>query len=181
MMRLGEQSQTISRIVATVEDLASQSNLLAVNAAIEAARAGEQGRGFAVVALEVRSLAEQSRQATDQVRSILGDVQRATTAAVLATEQGSKAVEAGVNQSSQAGESIRALSESVSEAAQAATQIAASSQQQLTGVDQVASAMNSINQASARNVASAVELESAAQNLKGLGHKLKQAVDRYKA
>ncbi|HZM04090.1 MAG TPA: CHASE3 domain-containing protein [Candidatus Saccharimonadales bacterium] len=180
MVRLSEQSQTIGQIVATVEDLASQSNLLAVNAAIEAAKAGEHGKGFGVVAQEVKSLAEQSRQATNQVRTILSDIQKATGAAVLATEQGSKAVEAGAKQTEAAGESIQALANSVTEAAQAATQIAASTQQQLVGVDQVAGAMENIKQASMQNVASARQLETAARNLKDLGQKLKQLVERYK-
>ena len=84
--------------MATVNDLAEQSNLLSVNAAIEAAKAGEQGKGFAVVAEEIRSLAVQSKQATTQVRAILNDVQRAISAAVLATEHVSKTVEIGVKQ-----------------------------------------------------------------------------------
>jgi Methyl-accepting chemotaxis protein len=180
MVRLSEQSQAIGQIVATVEDLAAQSNLLAVNAAIEAAKAGEHGKGFTVVAQEVRSLAEQSKQATGQVRTILNEIQKATSAAVLATEQGSKAVEAGVEQSAQAGQSIQTLSGSISEAAQAAAQIAASSQQQLVGVDQVASAMESIKQASTQNVDSAKQLESAARDLKQLGEKLKLLIERYK-
>jgi methyl-accepting chemotaxis protein len=179
MVRLSEQSQAIGQIMASVEDLAAQSNLLAVNAAIEAAKAGEHGKGFGVVAQEVKSLAEQSRQATNQVRTILGDIQKATTTAVMATEQGSKAVEAGTRQTEVAGESIQALAASVNEAAQAATQIAASSQQQLVGVDQVAGAMESIKQASTQNVASAKQLESAARNLNELGQRLKQMVDRY--
>jgi methyl-accepting chemotaxis protein len=179
MGRLSEQSQTIGQIIATVEDLATQSNLLAVNAAIEAAKAGEQGKGFAVVAQEVKSLAEQSRQATTQVRTILGDIQKATTTAVMATEQGSKAVEAGTRQSEVAGGAIQALAGSVNEAAQAAVQIAASSQQQLVGVDQVAGAMESIKQASAQNVAGAKQLEAAARNLSELGQRLKKMVDRY--
>jgi len=179
MIRLSEQSQAIGQIVATVEDLAAQSNLLAVNAAIEAAKAGEHGKGFAVVALEVKSLAAQSKQATAQVRTILADIQKATGAAVMATDQGSKAVEAGVKQSAQAGQSIQALAGGVAEAAQAAVQIAASSQQQLVGVDQVASAMESIRQASTQNVDSAKQLEAAARNLKDLGQKLKQLVERY--
>lgn len=180
MSRLSEQSQTIGQIIATVEDLATQSNLLAVNAAIEAAKAGEHGKGFGVVAQEVKSLAEQSRQATTQVRTILGDIQKATTAAVLATEQGGKAVEAGTRQTAVAGEAIQALAGSVTEAAQAATQIAASSQQQLVGVDQVAGAMESIRQASSQNVVSAQQLEAAARNLNELGQRLKQMVGRYK-
>ena len=88
---LSEQGQSIGGIIATVTDLADQSNLLAVNAAIEAAKAGDQGRGFAVVAQEIKNLAEQSKQATTQVRTILNDIQKATSAAVMATEQGSKA------------------------------------------------------------------------------------------
>ena len=180
IVRLSEQSQAIGEIIATVNDLAEQSNLLAVNAAIEAARAGEQGKGFAVVAQEVKSLAEQSKQATAQVRSILGEIQKATSAAVMATEQGSKAVEAGVKQSGEAGQSIRVLAESIAEAAQAATQIAASSQQQLVGMDQVALAMENIKQASTQNVASTKQAETAAQSLHELGQKLRQLVEQYK-
>ncbi len=179
MMRLSEQSQTIGQIIATVEDLAAQSNLLAVNAAIEAAKAAEHGKGFGVVAQEVKSLAEQSRQATDRVRTILGDIQKATTAAVMATEQGGKAVDAGGKQTEAAGESIEGLAASVTEAAQAATQIAASSQQQLVGMDQVAGAMENIKQASTQNVASAKQLETAARNLSDLGQRLKQLVESY--
>jgi len=180
MMRLSEQSQAIGRIMATVEDLAAQSNLLAVNAAIEAAKAGEHGKGFGVVAQEVKSLAEQSRQATEQVRTILGDIQKATTTAVMATEQGAKAVEAGSRQTEVAAEAIQALAGSVTEGAQAATQIAASSQQQLVGVDQVASAMDSVRQASVQNVAGARQLEASARNLNELGQRLKEMVERYK-
>jgi methyl-accepting chemotaxis protein len=179
MGRLSEQSQTIGQIIATVEDLSAQSNLLAVNAAIEAAKAGEHGKGFGVVAQEVKSLAAQSRQATNEVRTILSDIQKATTTAVMATEQGSKAVEAGTRQTEVAGEAIQALAGSVTDAAQAATQIAASSQQQLVGVDQVALAMESIKQASAQNVAGAKQLETAARNINELGQRLKQMVARY--
>jgi methyl-accepting chemotaxis protein len=180
MVRLSEQSQTIGQIIATVEDLAAQSNLLAVNAAIEAAKAGEHGKGFGVVAQEVKNLAEQSRQATNQVRTILSEIQKATGAAVMATEQGSRAVEGGERQTATAGESIQALSDSVTEAAQAATQIAASSQQQLVGMEQVAVAMENIKQASNQNVASAKQLENAARNVDDLGKRLKQIVERYK-
>ncbi len=180
MVRLSEQSQAVSQIIATVEDIATQSNMLAVNAAIEAAKAGEHGRGFGVVAQEVKSLAEQSRQATSQVRTILGDIQKATAGAVMATEEGGKAVEAGIRQTEIAGGAIQALSVSVNESAQAATQIAASSQQQLVGVDQVAGAMESIRQASAQNVASATQLETTARSLEQLGRQLKQMTERYK-
>lgn len=178
MVRLSEQSQTIGQIIASVDDLASQSNLLAVNAAIEAAKAGEHGRGFGVVAQEVKSLAEQSRQATNQVRTILSDIQKATTAAVMATEQGAKAVANGERQTEVARESIQALAGSVIEASQAATQIAASSQEQLVGVNQLATSMENTRQSSAQNVAGAKQLETAARDLNELGQQLQQMVER---
>jgi methyl-accepting chemotaxis protein len=180
IVQLSEQSQAIGEIIATVNDLAEQSNVLAVNAAIEAAKAGEQGKGFAVVAQEVKSLAEQSKQATTQVRAILGDIQKATSAAVLATEQGHKAVEAGVRQSGNANDAIRQLAESVNEAAQAATQIAASSQQQMVGMDQVALAMDNIKQASVQNVAGTRQAEVAARGLHELGVTLQKLAAQYK-
>ena len=179
IVRLGEQSQVIGEIILTVNDLAEQSNLLAVNAAIEAAKAGDQGKGFAVVAQEIKCLAEQSKQATAQARAILSDIQKATGAAVMATDLNGKAVDAGVQQSFAAGEAIRMLAESIIEAAQAALQIAASSQQQLVGMDQVALAMESIKQTSAQNMAGTSQAETAAQNLHKLGLKLKQLVERY--
>jgi methyl-accepting chemotaxis protein len=180
IVRLSEQGQAIGEIMLTVNDLAEQSNLLAVNASIEAAKAGEQGKGFAVVAQEVRNLAEQSKQATIQVRGILNDIQKATNAAVMVTEQGSKAVEAGVKQSVQAGESVQKLGESIAEAAQAATQIAASSQQQMAGMDQVVQAMENIKTASTQNVSSTRQTEVAAKNIEELGRKLAELVALYK-
>lgn len=179
IMRLSEHGQAIGGIIATVEDVAEQSNLLAVNASIEAAKAGEHGKGFAVVAQEVKSLAEQSRQATAKVRSILDDIQKATSSAVMTTEQGSKAVEAGVIQSTEAGEAIKRLASSVAEAAQATTQIAVSSQEQLVGMDQMVSAMESIKQASTQNVSATKQVESAAHDLRELGQRLKDLVEQY--
>ncbi|MEJ1959785.1 MAG: CHASE3 domain-containing protein [Nitrosomonadales bacterium] len=176
IVQLSEQSQAIGEIIATVNDLAEQSNLLAVNAAIEANKAGEQGKGFVVVAQEVKSLAEQSKQATAQVRTILGDIQRATSTAVLATEQGDKAVRAGVKQTAETGEAIRLLADSIGEAAQAATQIAASSQQQMVGMDQVALAMENIKQASVQNLSGTRQAEVAAQDLHKLGQKLSDMI-----
>jgi methyl-accepting chemotaxis protein len=180
IVSLAEQGQTIGEIIATVNDLAEQSNLLAVNAAIEAAKAGEHGKGFAVVAQEVRSLAEQSKQATAQVRTILNDIQKATNAAVMATEQGSKAVEAGEKQSASAGEAIRVLAECIIESANASTQISASSQQQMVGMDQVALAMDNIKEASSLSVTSTQQAEQSAQNLNELGQRLKRLVDQFR-
>jgi methyl-accepting chemotaxis protein len=180
VVRLSEQSQAIGEIIATVNDIAEQSNLLAVNASIEAAKAGEQGKGFAVVAQEIRSLAAQSKQATTQVRNILFDVQKAIGSAVMATERGSKAVEEGVKLSTQAGESIDVLAESVTEATNAAIQIAASSQQQLIGMDQVVSAMENIRESSLQMASSTKQTEKAAHNLHNLGERLQEIVKLYK-
>jgi methyl-accepting chemotaxis protein len=180
VVKLSEQSQAIGEIVATVTDLADQSNLLAVNAAIEAARAGEQGKGFAVVAQEVKSLADQSKQATMQVRTILNDVQKAISRAVMATEQGDKIVQAGMGQSAAAADAIRSLAETIETGAQAALQIAASSQQQSIGMDQVASAMENIKQATNQNVSGTKQTEVAARNLHEVGQKLKSLVGLYR-
>jgi len=180
VVRLSEQSQAIGEIIATVNDIAEQSNLLAVNASIEAAKAGEQGKGFAVVAQEIRSLAAQSKQATTQVRNILFDVQKAIGSAVMATEQGSKAVEEGVKLSTQAGESMDVLAESVTEATNAAIQIAASSQQQLIGMDQVVSAMENIRESSLQTASSTKQTEKAAHDLHNLGQRLQEIVKLYK-
>lgn len=178
IVRLSEQSQAIGEIIATVNDLAEQTNLLAVNAAIEAAKAGEHGKGFGVVAQEVKSLAGQSKQATTQVRAILSEIQKATNAAVMSTEQGNKAVESGVRLSNEVGQSINSLAESIEEAALAATQIAVSAQQQLVGMDQAVLAIKGISQASHLNVNSAGQAKAAAENLHQLGLKLKQLMER---
>jgi methyl-accepting chemotaxis protein len=180
VVRLSEQSQAIGEIIATVNDLAEQSNLLAVNASIEAAKAGEQGKGFAVVAQEIRSLAAQSKQATTQVRNILFDVQKAISSAVMATELGSRAVEEGVRLSTQAGEAIDVLAESVTESTNAAIQIAASSQQQLIGMDQVVSAMENIRDAALQMASSTKQTEKSAHDLHNLGQRLQGIVKFYK-
>ncbi len=180
VVKLSEHSKAIEEIVAAVQDLADQSNLLAVNASIEAARAGDRGKGFAVVAHEIKSLADQSKEATDQIRTILGDTQRWVGAVVMATEQGSKAVEAGVEQSILAGEAIQSLATSVQTSSQAASVIGVSSQQQFTGVEQVASAMASIETAMRQNIEGTKQLEDEARRLEELGGSLKSSIERYK-
>ncbi|MGB4073934.1 methyl-accepting chemotaxis protein [Pseudomonas sp.] len=180
VMRLGEQSQAIGEIVASVNDLAEQSNLLGVNASIEAVKAGEAGKGFSVVAQEVKTLAEQSKQATAQVRSILSDIQKAMTKAVLQAEEGSKSVESGYERAQVSGEAIRTLSSNVEESIEVAMQIAASSQQQMIGMDQVGSAMQSIRQASQDNVGGTQQVDLAARNLHQLGLKLKGLATKFK-
>jgi methyl-accepting chemotaxis protein len=172
ILALAEQAQAIGEIIATVNDIAEQTNMLALNAAVEAARAGEQGRGFAVVASEVKSLAEQSKKATVEVRRILGEIQRATSAAVMTTEEGTKLVTSTSRQVTEAGETIKALADAVGEAAQASAQIVASAGQQALGMAQVRQAMGSIHEATQQNLASTKQAERAAQDLNELGSKL---------
>jgi methyl-accepting chemotaxis protein len=179
ILALSEQSQQIGEITATVNDLADQSNILALNASIEAAKAGEHGKGFAVVATEVRNLAEQSKQATQQVRGILSDIQKATTAAVLATEQGTKVVEQGLTLTEQASAGIGNLVETIQEAAQAAQLIAASAHQQSTGLDQIAQAMKDVNEGTTQFVASAQQSQRAAEDLNDLAGQLTSVTDQY--
>ena len=180
IVKLSEQTQNIAEIIDAVNELANQSNLLSVNASIEASKAGEFGKGFAVVAQEVKSLADQSKQATEQVRNILQEIQNATSAAVMATERGSKAVDEGSQLSAEAEEAIRRLSFSTSESAKASRQIAASSQQQLAGMEQLAQALGSIKFASEQNVDSARQLEESTESLKNLGEALKAMAIRFK-
>lgn len=180
IVKLSEQSQTIGSIIASVNDIANQSNLLAVNASIEAAKAGEQGKGFVVVAQEVKSLAEQSKDATNQVRTILNDIQKAISGSVMATDQGTKAVETGVRQSQEAGEAIKIMSEGVLKSAQAAAQIAASTNEQVAGIEQTALAMENIKKATEQIVSGAKQSEESTKNLNELSLKLKQMVGRYK-
>jgi methyl-accepting chemotaxis protein len=179
VVRLSEHSRQIGAIIATVQDIADQSNLLAVNASMEAARAGDQGKGFAVVAQEIKNLADQSKQATEQVRSILEDTRKWVSAVVMATEQGGKAVQSGVEQSVRSGEVIGKLSETVLSSSQAASVIQTSSEQQFVGVEQVSNAMASIELAMRQIGFSSEQLETAAQRLGNLGAELKESVQHY--
>lgn len=180
IVKLSEHSLAIGEIINTVNNLAEQSNLLAVNAAIEAAKAGEQGRSFGVVAQEIRTLAEQSKEATIQVRGILNDIQNATSSAVLATEQGSKAVIKGVEQAKLMSEAIHGLFTSISKVTQASNQISISSQQQLVGVDQVTVAMTNINEASSQHVGQMHQIEAAVQILNNVAVSLRNLMNQYK-
>jgi methyl-accepting chemotaxis protein len=180
ILALSEQTQQIGEITATVDDIASQSNLLALNASVEAARAGEHGKGFAVVAVEVRNLAEQSKQATAQVKTILSEIQRATNSAVMATEEGTKGVDNGVQLTGQTGDTIQQLMQNITENSMAAQQIVASAQQQTTGIEQIALAMDNINQATIQNLSSTRQAEKAAQDLSNLAQQMEGLVAQYK-
>jgi methyl-accepting chemotaxis protein len=180
ILALSEQSQKIGEIITTVSDLADQSNLLALNAAIEASRAGEQGKGFAVVATEIRNLAEQSKAATSQVRTILGDIQRATNATVLSTEQGTRGVDDGIRLVEKTGQTIGELAHVIENAYQSAHLIAASVRQHSVGMEQVAAAMVNISQATTHNLSATADTREAAEHLTTLAGGLTRTVAQYK-
>jgi methyl-accepting chemotaxis protein len=179
ILALSEQTQQVGEIIDTVNDIAAQSNILALNASVEAARAGEYGKGFAVVAVEVRNLAEQSKQATAEVRAILSDIQKATNATVMATEEGTKGVEEGMALAAQSGEAIEQLADVIEESVQAAAQMVAGGQQQAAGVEQLAVAMQSINQATMQSLGSTRQAEKAARELNRLARSLTEIVEQY--
>lgn len=179
IVELSERTQQIGEIITTVNDLAEQSNLLALNASIEAAKAGEQGKGFAVVAVEMRNLAEQSKQATAQVRTILSDIQRATRAAVSVTEEGSRKAEASVELANSSGENIRSLAGVIKESSMAAKQISALANQQSVGIEQISAAMTNIKQSTSESVAGTKQIERALQDLKSLSDRMSILVNRY--
>lgn len=177
---LSEHTQQIGEIIAAVNNLADQSRMLALNASVEAARAGEEGKGFAVVAMEVRNLADQNRDATVQVREILGEIQRATNSAVMVTEEGSKGVDSGQHLVNRAGDSIRELAKAIEEAAMAAMQIAASTRQQTIGMDQLTQAMRTIKHATTETVSSTMQVEASVQRLREVAYQVNEVLDGLK-
>ncbi len=177
---LSDRTQQIGEITATVNALADKSKLLALNASIEAARAGEHGKGFAVVAGEVSKLAEQSKEATAQVEAILGDVQTATSGAVLASQEGTHVVEQGLELTDRAGQGIRSLSDTIQEAFGAAQHIAASAHQQSVGIEQIAQAMNHVNDGTSQFLDGAHQSQVAAEKLGELATQLAAVTERYR-
>jgi methyl-accepting chemotaxis protein len=176
---LNEQTLQIGDIITTVKDVAEQSNLLALNASIEAAKAGDQGRGFAVVAMEMRTLAEQSKMAANQVRALLGEVQKGTRAAVTATEEGSRRALAAMELAQSAGAAIVGLSDLIRESSLAARQIAGNTRQQTIGVEQIAAAMNELTIAMQDNVEGTKRIEQVAGNLSTLSKRFSDLVGKY--
>jgi methyl-accepting chemotaxis protein len=113
ILELSEYIQQIGSIIGLVEDIAEQTNMLALNAAVEAARAGEHGKGFAVVAGEIRKLADESKQATTKISSLINDIQHTTNSTVMATEEGTKEIETGVKLANSIDENFDLLTKSV--------------------------------------------------------------------
>ena len=172
IVALAQQAQAIGEITTAMSDIAEQTKLLALNAAVEATRAGEHGRGFALVAAEIKTLAGEAKESTGQVRRLLFEIQRATSTAVMSTEQGTKQTDAAVRQVKKAGELLAQLAVVVDDSAQAAAQIGASAGQQALGMDQIRQAIGSIHEATQQHLASTRQSEQTAQNLSAQGARL---------
>ena len=180
IVALSEKTQAIGEIITTVNDISERSHLLALNAAIEAAAAGENGRSFAVVASELKLLADQAKEATLQVRSILGEIQRGINTSVMLTEEAVKRVAFGRTRSKETERTIEEITAAVQESVQTFQQIVASTNQQQIGIEQVMSALQNIRQASQQTAAGTRELDTAAGNLADLSRQLVTLGERYK-
>jgi methyl-accepting chemotaxis protein len=180
VVSLSERTQAIGEIIATVNDLAEQSHLLALNAAIEAAAAGEHGRSFSVIASEVKNLADQSREATVQVRSILGDIQKGINSSVMLSEEAVKRVESGKHQTDAADRTIREMTAGIHQSVQAFQQIVAGSGQQQIGFGQVTQAIRDIGKASRQSADTTRQLEKSASGLSTLAEQLQKTIARYR-
>ena len=176
---LNEQSSQVGEIIASVTEIAAQSKLLALNASIEAARAGEHGRGFGVVAKEIGSLAEQSRAATAQVKNILGQIQAGTTAAVASAEQGTRKTDMGLGLAERSGENIHKLSQAISDSSASARLIANSARQQNAGIQEVADALVTINNATTGAAAGLRQTEDATRLLMSLNARMQELLSEY--
>lgn len=170
----------VDDIIATVNKVADQSNLLSVNASIEAAKAGEYGRGFTVVAQEVKNLAEQSSKATTRVRMTLESIQSSIENVVFEARVGRERADAGVASIEKTGGIITDLGSDITDASTAAKQIATSANANSVGLEQIAQAMTDINQAAAENKKSAVQVEDGGQALNKLAENLEKLVSHYK-
>jgi PAS domain S-box-containing protein len=180
ILGLSEQTQQIGEITSMVNKVAEQSKLLALNASIEAAKAGEAGVGFSVVATEVKELAEQSGQATEQVQKILQDIQRATDKAVMTTEEGSKEVDKGIEMTNKAGEVMQTLNDVIQETSIASEQIVAAVRQEGTGIDQIVTAMDDINKVTASFVSATQQTQMGVEELMSINDQLDQSVSVYR-
>ena len=177
---LTERTRQIGVITETVKDLADQSNMLALNAAIEAVRSGEHGKGFAVVAREIRSLADQSIQATNRVREILDDLSAAIRAAVSITERGAEKMETGLVQVRASGENLRELSTIVKDNSAAVRQIAAAVSQQNAGITQISAAVADLNQLMNATVTRLEATTEAGNVLKAVSNRVSLIVGSYR-
>ena len=177
---LGKSSDQIGRIIGVIDDIADQTNLLALNAAIEAARAGEQGRGFAVVADEVRKLAERTTTATKEIAQMIQTVQEETKSAVAAMEEGSKQVEDGVKTTTQAGDSLKEIIHTSEQVGEMITHIATAATEQSSASEEINQNMEAIAKLVRESSEGAQQSAKACQDLSGLALDLQKMVSNFR-
>ncbi len=177
---LGKSSDHIGRIINVIDDIADQTNLLALNAAIEAARAGEQGRGFAVVADEVRKLAERTTTATKEIAQMIKQVQDETQKSVRAMEAGTRQAEEGVLTTAKAGDSLKEIIQMAEEVGSMITQIASASTEQSSATEEVNRNLESIEKIVHDSAGRAEDAAKACQDLSGLAIDLQKLVGSFK-
>jgi methyl-accepting chemotaxis protein len=177
---LGSSSDKIGEIVQVIDDIADQTNLLALNAAIEAARAGEQGRGFAVVADEVRKLAERTTKATKEIAIMIKQIQKDTGNAVVSMEKGTEEVNTGKLLTQKAEEALHQIISSSKDVVENITQVAAASEEQSAAAEQISKNIESINSVTQESAAGTQQIARAAEDLNRLTENLQNLVSQFK-
>ncbi|MCC5785486.1 MAG: methyl-accepting chemotaxis protein [Phycisphaerales bacterium] len=177
---LGKKGEQIGQIVAVINDIADQTNLLALNAAIEAARAGEHGRGFAVVADEVRKLAERTQRATEEIGDSIQIIQVETKQAVERMNIGSEQVKTGADLATQAGDSLQRIVTSASDVAAMIQTIAAAAEQQAATSEEVSKSIESISAVTRQSSEGVGQAATAAAQLSSKAEQLQALVGRFK-
>jgi methyl-accepting chemotaxis protein len=180
IQRLAQDSQKINSVVSVIHSIAEQTNLLALNAAIEAARAGDMGRGFAVVADEVRNLARRVQTSTDEITTMISDLQAGTRDAVDFMQESSLKADDCVQQAREAGEALSAITEAVAQMRESNTQIAVAAQQQSQVAEEMNRAVVSIRDVTERTVRQTVDSASTSDELATLAGELNTAIRQLK-
>jgi methyl-accepting chemotaxis protein len=177
---LGSSSEQIGNIIGTIEDIADQTNLLALNAAIEAARAGEQGRGFAVVADEVRALAERTTKATKEIATMIKGIQNETRTAVASMEEGVQEVARGSVEAARSGEALKSVLDQINKVTDQINQIATAAEEQTATTREISNNVHQINDAVSGSARGVQDLSEAAGNLSALADGLNGMIDYYR-